>query len=118
MRFLSFLLSVFTASLAAQNLGTPPRTLPALASAQLAKSLAASEPQKSNVWRDTSPTNADGTINGYVEIPMGDRQKFEFDIRSNARSGDNFFSRASRSCSDSPSTYSITRNGKVPSITP
>ena len=33
-----------------------------------------------HVWRDTPPMNADGTVNGYVEIARGDRRKWEFDM--------------------------------------
>ena len=29
--------------------------------------------------------NPDGTVNGYVEIPLGERRKFEFDIKANTR---------------------------------
>ena len=29
--------------------------------------------------------NPDGTVNAYVEIPLGERRKFEFDIKANAR---------------------------------
>ena len=50
--------------LAAQNLGTPPRTLPAAATEQLAKSLSAAIEHPSHIWRDTRPVNADGTVNG------------------------------------------------------
>jgi inorganic pyrophosphatase len=40
------------------------------------------------VWRDTAPLNADGTVNGYVEIAKGDRRKWEFDMAANARAID------------------------------
>jgi inorganic pyrophosphatase len=35
------------------------------------------------VWRDTPPTNDDGTVNAYVEIGRGDRRKWEFDMAAN-----------------------------------
>ena len=63
----------------------PPQELPATAVQRLGEGLAGSRGQKSNVWRDTLPTNGDGTVNGYIEIPMGERRKFEFDIKSNTR---------------------------------
>jgi inorganic pyrophosphatase len=69
----------------AQAPGTPPRVLPATAAAQLAGSIAAARPHASHVWRDTAPLNADGTVNGYVEIPRGERRKWEFDMKGNAR---------------------------------
>lgn len=65
--------------------GPPPQTLPPGATAQLSQSLARSKPIKHHVWRDTPPSNPDGTINAYIEIPRGERRKFEFDMRRNAR---------------------------------
>ena len=41
-----------------------------------------------HVWRDTSPTNADGTLNGYIEIPRGESTKWEFRIPMNRREVD------------------------------
>ena len=32
--------------------------------------------------------NDDGTVNGYVEIPLGERRKWEFDMKANARAID------------------------------
>jgi inorganic pyrophosphatase len=72
-------------TLTAQIGGTPPATLPAVATAQLAKSLEAAKPQKAHRWRDTPPVNADGTVNGYIEIPRGETRKYEFDMAANAR---------------------------------
>jgi inorganic pyrophosphatase len=63
----------------------PPHELPAAATQRLAEGLAASRAHTSSVWRDTAPTNPDGTVNAYVEIPMGELRKFEFDIKTNAR---------------------------------
>ncbi len=62
--------------------------LPATATARLASSLDAARPHPSHVWRDTPPTNADGTMNAYIEIARGDRRKWEFDINANARAID------------------------------
>ena len=65
-----------------------PAELPATATARLASSLDAARPHTRHVWRDTPPTNPDGTVNAYVEIARGDRRKWEFDINANARAID------------------------------
>jgi inorganic pyrophosphatase len=77
-----------------QIAGQPPEVLPAAASTQLARSLDDSRGQRTNIWRDTPPTNADGTVNGYIEIARGDRRKWEFNVRHNARAIDRVMSRA------------------------
>ena len=84
--FLALILLPATAS--SQIPGTPPRALPAIATAQLVQSLDAATPYTSHVWRDTPPMNEDGTVNGYVEIPLGEVRKFEFDMKANARAID------------------------------
>lgn len=71
---------------AAQSL--PPAELPVVATAKLAASLDAAKPHVKHVWRDVPPVNGDGTVNGYVEIPRGDRRKFEFDMKANERAID------------------------------
>ena len=60
-----------------------PSTLPATAVKTLATSLDAARGHKKHEWRDTSPTNSDGTVNAYIEIARGDRRKWEFDMRAN-----------------------------------
>jgi inorganic pyrophosphatase len=65
--------------------GPPPPILPAAATTQLVRSLEASTPHRSHVWRDTVPLNADGTVNAYIEIPRGERRKFEFHMANNVR---------------------------------
>ena len=62
--------------------------LPASATSQLARSLAAATHHRTHVWRDTPPFNADGSVNAYVEIAKGDRRKWELDMRANARAID------------------------------
>ena len=62
--------------------------LPAAATSQLARSLAAATAHERHMWRDTAPVNGDGTINAYVEIARGDRQKWELDMGANARKVD------------------------------
>lgn len=64
---------------------TPPATLSPAAAAAIAGSLEASRAHKQNVWRDTRPINPDGTVTAYVEIPRGDRRKWEFSIPHNRR---------------------------------
>jgi inorganic pyrophosphatase len=81
-------IAMLTIGAAVQTLGTPPRVLPAAATEQLSKSLDASRPHESHVWRDTPPVNADGTVNGYIEIPMGEHNKWEFDMKANTRAID------------------------------
>lgn len=68
--------------------GAPPSVLPARATVRLAESLEAARAHQRHVWRDTAPINADGTVNAYIEIPKGERRKWEFDMRANARAVD------------------------------
>jgi inorganic pyrophosphatase len=65
-----------------------PTTLPVQATTELDRSLEAASRHRLHVWRDTPPRNADGTVNGYVEIPRGDRRKWEFDMGANRRALD------------------------------
>ena len=73
---------------AAHSQSLAPDSLPATAAAQLAKSLEAARAHSRHVWRDTPPTNNDGTVNAYIEISRGDRRKWELDMRANARAID------------------------------
>jgi inorganic pyrophosphatase len=83
-----FLVLMLPMAVGVQMIGTPPRTLPASATAQLIKSLADSGQQTSHAWRDTPAINGDGTVNAYVEIPQGELRKWEFDMTINARALD------------------------------
>ena len=83
-----FLLLLLPVAVAAQMAGTPPRELPASATTQLVESLEAARQHTAHVWRDTPPINEDGTVNGYIEIPRGERRKWEFDMKANARAVD------------------------------
>jgi inorganic pyrophosphatase len=74
--------------LAAQSAGPPLNVLPAAATTQLAASLKAATAHARHVWRDTPPLTTDGTVNGYIEIPRGERRKYEFDMRANERAID------------------------------
>jgi inorganic pyrophosphatase len=69
----------------AQGPTPDPNVLPARGTSQLAKSLESAAAHARHVWRDTSPANEDGTVNAYVEIPRGERRKWEFDMRANTR---------------------------------
>jgi inorganic pyrophosphatase len=69
-----------------------PKELPRTASGQLARSLAAAAPYARHLWRDSPPTNPDGTVNAYIEIPRGERRKYEFDMSRNARAIDRVMS--------------------------
>jgi inorganic pyrophosphatase len=65
-----------------------PLDLPAVATTRLVESLEAAGKYQAHVWRDTPAFNADGTVNGYVEIARGDRQKWEYRMPLNARDVD------------------------------
>lgn len=45
--------------------------------------LEAAKAHPRHVWRDTEPLNPDGTVNGFIEIPLGDSTKWEFSIPLN-----------------------------------
>jgi inorganic pyrophosphatase len=62
--------------------------LPAAATVSLAASLDGSSRHERHIWRDTAPLTADGAVNAYIEIPRGERRKWEFDMRANARAID------------------------------
>jgi inorganic pyrophosphatase len=74
--------------LAAQSHQLPLTVLPASATTQLSSSLEAATAHPRHIWRDTPPVNDDGTVNAYIEISRGDRRKWEFDMRANARALD------------------------------
>jgi inorganic pyrophosphatase len=59
--------------------------LPASARAKLTASIAAARAYARHPWRDTSPLNPDGTLNGYIEISRRDSTKWEFRIPLNRR---------------------------------
>ena len=75
------------AVLGGQSGTRPPRELPALGTAGLARSLEAARLFDEHIWRDTPPVAGD-QVAAYVEIPRGDRRKWEFDMRANARAID------------------------------
>lgn len=79
---------VLPAGLAAGRAQPPSEVLPPAATMQLSASLDAASVHARHVWRDTAPWGSDGTVNAYVEIARGDRRKWEFDMRANARAID------------------------------
>ena len=85
-----YLLAIFgmPCALAAQSHQPPLNVLPASAATQLSTSLDAATGHSRHIWRDTAPVNDDGTVNAYIEISRGDRRKWEFDMRANARAID------------------------------
>jgi inorganic pyrophosphatase len=86
-RILPFI-AVVAWPVAGQNLTSPPNELPAAATSALVASLQAAAAHAKHIWRDTAPTNSDGTVNAYIEIARGDRRKWEFDMGANARAID------------------------------
>jgi inorganic pyrophosphatase len=85
---LAAVVAALSSTLAAQDIVRAPATLPVLGTSQLAKSLEAARAHSTHVWRDTPPLNADGSVNGYVEIARGDRRKWELDMGANRRAID------------------------------
>ena len=75
-------------ALAAQIAVRPPGVLPETATASLAASLAAAKPHARHIWRDTPPFAPDGLVSAYIEIAAGDRRKWEYAMRANARAID------------------------------
>jgi inorganic pyrophosphatase len=70
-------------SIAAQPGARLCHALPPASSSQVQAALIGARRHASHVWRDTPPFNADGSLNGYVEIPAGERRKWELDIGAN-----------------------------------
>lgn len=85
MKLPSLLIAAMIAIAANQGALPSPTTLPHGATQKLAASLADAKPHTKHLWRDTPPINADGTINGYVEIARGDLRKWEFNIARHER---------------------------------
>ena len=88
MPFRFLLAALTTGLLAAQPQTFAPNVLPSMATAKLAQSLDAARVHARHVWRDNPPKSPDGTVNAYIEIARGDRQKWELDMRANARAID------------------------------
>jgi len=78
-------LAILLCAAAAAQPAMPPAALPPEASAALQRSIVAARPHARHVWRDTPSQNDDGTVNAYIEIPRGERRKFELNIATNER---------------------------------
>ena len=65
----------------------PPDVLPAAATTKLRDSLQAAAAHKRHLWRDT-PAMEGNLVNAYIEIPFGERNKYEFNMAQNARAID------------------------------
>jgi inorganic pyrophosphatase len=73
---------------AAQSATRPPEILPEGAVAKLASSLDAARPHRHHIWRDTPPFDSPDFVNAYIEIPRGERRKYEFAMKQNGRAID------------------------------
>jgi inorganic pyrophosphatase len=73
---------VFVLAIVLQAISAP-GTLPEAAALKLRESLKSAAAHKQHVWRDTPPFQGE-LLNGYIEIPLGGRQKFELDMAKNA----------------------------------
>lgn len=73
---------VFVLAIVLQAISAP-GTLPEAAALKLRESLKSAAAHKQHVWRDTPPFEGE-LLNGYIEIPLGGRKKFELDMAKNA----------------------------------
>src|SRR5215218_2456031 len=87
-RDIAALLLCVPALLAAQPSTRPPTVLPEMAAAKLASSLDAAGAHAHHIWRDTPPFDSGDLVNAYIEIPRGERRKFEFAMKENDRTID------------------------------
>ena len=85
---------VIPCGVAAQSAQPALDVLPPRGTTQLAASLAAATAHAHHEWRDTAPFTGAGAVNAYIEIPRGERRKWEFDMRANARAIDRIISEA------------------------
>lgn len=72
------------AVLAGQDVAPSP-VLPAAAVERLGVSLASAAGIARHVWRDRAPLQDDRIVAAYIEIPLGERRKWELDMRTNQR---------------------------------
>ena len=87
-RNVAALLLCAPALLAAQPTSRPSNVLPETAVARLASSLDAARPHRDHIWRDTPPFDRADLVNAYIEIPRGERRKYEFAMKENERAID------------------------------
>ena len=69
--------------LAAQD--EPSRTLPAAAIEKFNAAMDEAQRHRRHLWRDSAPFPSDGVVSAYIEIPRGERRKYEFDMSRNER---------------------------------
>ena len=72
---------------AAQPTAQPANVLPETAVARLSASVDAARVHRRHTWRDTPPID-DDLVNAYIEIPRGERTKYEFAMKDNDRAVD------------------------------
>ena len=87
-RNVAALLLCAPALLAAQPTSRPSNVLPETAVARLTSSLDAARPHRDHIWRDTPPFDRADLVNAYIEIPRGERRKYEFAMKDNERAID------------------------------
>jgi inorganic pyrophosphatase len=83
----ALVLACLPALLGAQVSERPSNVLPEDATKALAVGLEAARAHASHIWRDTAPQSGE-RVQAYIEIPRGERRKFEFNMRTNARAVD------------------------------
>ena len=88
LRYLVVIATLTASVTVAPSQDMAPDVLTSTATAKLDQSLQAARAHVRHVWRDTPPTNADQTVNAYIEISDGDRRKWELDMGANARAID------------------------------
>lgn len=71
-------------ALASGAIQGPPDVLPAAATTKLGESLQAAAAHKRHLWRDTAAFDGN-LVNAYIEIPFGERNKYEFSMAKNTR---------------------------------
>ena len=77
---------IFVLAIGLQAISAP-GTLPEASAAKLRESIRSAAVHKQHLWRDTPPF--DGMlVNAYIEIPLGERRKYEFDMAKNDRTVD------------------------------
>jgi inorganic pyrophosphatase len=84
MLFRPVVLALFVGA-AACTTDAPPADLPVAIQQKLVHDLDAARRHPHHVWRDVAATNADGTVNAYVEIGLGDSRKWELNIARQQR---------------------------------
>jgi len=82
-RFRSVMIGVFSVAAVVVAADAPPPSLPHSAVESLKSSLSDSAAHRNHLWRDVAPRGRNGAVTAYIEIPKGERRKFEFRMRDN-----------------------------------